>query len=268
MSARPAVLLFGGTTEGRQLAFALRRRGFPLTVCVATPYGAGELAGLRGARVLAGRLDQSQMAGLMGPGCGVVVDATHPYAREVSRNIAAASARAGVPCLRLLRPAEPLPPGCLTADTAAEAADLLESLPGSVLLTTGSKELPVFAARPGLRERLYVRVLPAAASLEVCRGCGIPPRRVEAAEGPFTQQQNEELLRRFGIAVLVTKESGAAGGFPQKAAAARACGARLLVLRRPAERGLELPRVLEALERMNVCDEAASPAEARKEGSE
>ena len=62
--------------------------------------------------------------------------------------------------------------------------------------------------------------------------------------GPFSQKLNEALLEQFHIRWLVTKDGGAAGGFPEKAAAAQSAGAALVVIRRPAETGEDLPSIL------------------------
>ena len=155
-------LLFGGTGEGRALAEWMLARGLDATVCVATEYGETLLP--EGMQVHVGRLDADGMAALMADDYTLVIDATHPYAVEVTENIRAASERTGLPYLRLLRQSdgEDL---CHKAENMAVAAEMLEGLPGNVLLTTGSKELDHFA-RPGLRERCFPRVLPMADSLE------------------------------------------------------------------------------------------------------
>ena len=97
-----SILIFGGTTEGRLLARELSRRGLPAWVSVATPLGAEELSGLPGITPLVGRKTAGEMAGLL-QGFSRCVDATHPYAAEVSANIRTACAEAGVPLRRLLR---------------------------------------------------------------------------------------------------------------------------------------------------------------------
>ena len=95
------VLLFGGTGDGRALAEWMLARGLDATVCVATEYGETLLP--EGMKVHVGRLDARGMAELMADGYTLVIDATHPYAVEVTENIRAASERTGLPYLRLLR---------------------------------------------------------------------------------------------------------------------------------------------------------------------
>ena len=224
------VLLFGGTTEGRQLAQWLARQDIPAAVCVATEYGASLLPPGVEARV--GRLDGGEMETLMREGgFGRVVDATHPYAVQASENIRAAAQRAGLPCLRLLR-AGMEEGGWLHADSAAHAARLAGERAGNILLTTGSKELDAFSAE-GLRQRCCPRVLPALDSLSRCLELGFPPSQIICMQGPFSRALNEALIDRFAVRILITKASGRAGGFAEKAEAARAKGCELIVIDPP-----------------------------------
>ena len=234
------ILLFAGTGDGHDLALWLREQGFPFTVCVATEYGEALLP--EGMDIHVGRMDVDSMAALMGKGYTVVVDATHPYAVEATKNIRAAAETTGLPCLRLLRQSD-REDQCYKADTMAAAAELLRQLPGNVLLTTGSKELHSFAV-PGLVERCCPRVLPMADSLERCLSLGFLPKNIICMQGPFTKEMNAATLRQYHIATLVTKDTGGYGGFREKAEAAREMGCALLVVERPMqEEGMTLQEI-------------------------
>ena len=209
VSRRMNVVVFSGTTEGRSFSRALAALGAAVTVCVATELGAEEQGCADGITVRAGRLDADGMAALL-RGAALCVDATHPYAAEATRNIRAAAAAAGVEYHRLLRPASPLPAGSVVLADAVRAAAYLADRPGRVLLATGAKELPAFAALDP--ERLYPRVLPTLAGIAACEAAGIPHRNILAMQGPFTAELNTALLRQFHISYMVTKDGGAAGG--------------------------------------------------------
>ena len=239
------VLLCGGTGEGRALAEWLAAEGVPYTVCVATEYGEALLP--PGGTAHVGRMDRGEMEALMrAGGFSLVLDATHPYAAEATENIRAAAEGAGLPCLRLARRTDG-EKDALRAGTMAEAADRLADLPGNVLLTTGSKELDPFA-RPGLAERCYPRVLPMVGSLTRCLELGFPPKNVICMQGPFSKELNAALIKQYDIRTLVTKDTGAAGGFPEKAAAAKETGCALLVVARPREEeGLTLEEMKEEI---------------------
>lgn len=234
------IVIFSGTTEGRELSVRLAKEGAAVTVCVATEYGEAEQPAHPNIRTLVGPLTAEEKQAILSDAL-LCVDATHPYATHVTGSIRAACAEAHVPYHRLLRPASRLEDAVIVAD-AAEAAAWLREHPGSVLLTTGAKELAAFAGLDP--ERLYPRVLPSHASLEACEALGIPRRNIIAMQGPFTRELNEATLRQYDIRCLVTKDGGAPGGFPEKAAAARACGVTLVVLRRPEETGMEFDAVL------------------------
>ena len=227
-------VVFSGTTEGRTLSRALAALGAAVTVCVATDLGVEEQGRADGITVRAGRLNADEMAAIL-QGAAFCVDATHPYATEVTRNIRAAAAAAGVEYHRLMRPASALPAGSVVLPGAAEAAAYLADKPGSVLLTTGAKELPAFAALDPAR--LYPRVLPTLPGITACEAAGIPHRNIIAMQGPFTAALN--------VAYLVTKDGGAAGGFAEKAEAAAQCGVQLIVLRRPDEQGETADTILQ-----------------------
>ena len=235
-------VVFSGTTEGRRFSKKLAALGAEVTVCVATPLGAEEQGEMAGITVHAGRLGPDAMAALL-TGADLCVDATHPYAVDVTRNIRAAAAQAGVEYRRLLRARSPLPEDCVVFGTAAQAAEYLAGTKENILLATGAKELPAFAALDPAR--LYPRVLPTLAGITACEAAGIPHRNIIAMQGPFTLELNVALLRQFAIAAMVTKDGGAAGGFAEKAEAAARCGVQLIVLRRPEEQGENAETILQ-----------------------
>ena len=240
-------VLFSGTTEGRRLSAALAELGAAVEVCVATEYGREEQGELPGVRVHTGRLDTAGMEAIL-QGADLCIDATHPYATAVTANIRAASEAAGVPYRRLLRRPSVLPEGSITAANAPEAAKRLAETEGNILLATGAKELSAFAILGG--GRLYPRVLPLRESLEACEAAGIPHRNIIAMQGPFSLALNLALMRQFDIRYLVTKDGGTAGGFGEKAEAARQAGATLVVIRRPADSGEDYETILEDCRRL------------------
>jgi len=228
------VCVFAGTTEGRKLTELLCSHGVAVYGCAATEYGGTLLKPHENLTVSTKRLTEAQMAELFATRhFSYVVDATHPYAPIVTENIRTACGFAGIPYLRLLRETDTIPEDALFVENTAQAVKALEALPGNILLTTGSKELPAYASLPDFPQRVYARVLPVESSLAVCRECGLSPSHVLAIQGPFSLDMNTAMLKAVDAKVLVTKESGITGGFPEKAEAARQAGARLLVIGRP-----------------------------------
>ena len=245
------VVIFGGTSEGRMLSECLCRNKIAHTLCVATDYGEEVLEPSEYAHVLQGRLDTQQMEDLIRrEQCFVVVDATHPYAVEVSKNIRKACERTKMKYLRFLRDKESVIDvrSDVLVSSATEAAAYLNGQEGAIFLTTGSKELPAFTAGVHKTERLFVRVLPSAAVVASCRELGLEGKQICAMQGPFSEEMNRALLQQTKAAWLVTKDTGITGGFPEKVRAARSLGVRLVIIRRPEESGFDYESVLQVLE--------------------
>lgn len=245
------VLVFGGTAEGRRLVEWLDgRRSCSVVACTATAYGASLLPAGERVEVVEGPLSAEAKRRLVtAHDFCCIVDATHPYATHISESVAALGREAHLDVVRIVRDGCAEGPWTSVAD-AAEAARHLTATEGNVLLTTGSRDLPVFvAALPDAGERLYVRVLPTPEVLERVRSLGIPASHVIAMQGPFSEELNVALLREFDIRCLVTKQSGAVGGFDEKVRAAHACGIELVVVERPREEaGVSLAAAQELLE--------------------
>ena len=235
------ILIFAGTTEGRKLSEHLCERGIEHTVCVATEYGEIVLQENPYAHVHMGRMDSEGMRSFFAQQkCKLIVDATHPYAAVVTENIKQAvyafnKAHAvtdnkadsciseNIEYVRLKRDTD------ISADydniryfeDNEACARALNNTDGNILLTTGSKELSVYCKNSGVRERLYVRVLPGLESISLCMHNDITGKHILALQGPFSTQLNEALIDQYDIRCLVTKKSGAAGGFIEKIAAAK-----------------------------------------------
>lgn len=242
------LLIFGGTTEGRLLAEYCAANGIPAAVSVTTDYGAGLLPQSGFIRGLVGKLDGQEISGLLKSGdFTLVIDATHPFARNVSENVKTACAKAGIRCLRLLREETETPPGKLF-NSIPEIVEYLNASDKKALVTTGGNSLPEYTRVRGYQSRLTVRILPAAGAAERCAELGFPPGRVILEKGPFSLEQNIAHIKQSGAQILVTKESGAAGGFPEKAEAAKQCGTELVTLRRPPEQGYSLAQIIRTLE--------------------
>ena len=229
------ILVFGGTAEGRMLVEWLDARNTcSIVACTATDYGASLLPDGRNVTAMHGPLSTEKKHALMREHdfC-CIVDATHPFALHISESIAALARDHGIDVLRVGR--EQSEEGSwIGVDSASEACAYLASTTGNILLTTGSKDLAVFAEGiPDFAQRVYARILPVPDSLEKARQLGIAPSHILAMQGPFSAQLNCALIREYDIGYLVTKQSGATGGFGEKLAAARECGVEVVAIRCP-----------------------------------
>lgn len=234
------IVIFAGTTEGRNLSECLAAAGISHTLCVATEYGEIVLKPHPLVQVHRGRMDRDQIKALILDGnYQVVVDATHPYADLVTDNIKAALAHTEAVYLRLERnleePEEAAVGNIRFFEKDSDCARWLEQTQGNILLTTGSKKLREYCGSENLKQRLYVRVLPGMESLQLCLENGIAGKQILALQGPFTEQMNEAILKQYDIRFLVTKRSGKMGGYGEKLEAAKKLGIPVLVLEKPEE---------------------------------
>ena len=235
------VIVFAGTTEGYEISRFLGENQIPVLACVATEYGSRSLKESSSLHVQAGRLDENEMKELFSrEKPELVLDATHPYAAEVTRNIRKACEEAEASYTRILRTGSGQQNAVYVKDTQ-EAAEYLKGTTGNVLLTTGSKELAAFTSVPDYKERLFARVLSLPSVIEACQALGFEGRNLIAMQGPFSMEMNQAMLAQYECRYLVTKDSGKAGGFLEKIQAAEACDATAVIIGRPlVEEGLSL----------------------------
>lgn len=247
-----SIVLFAGTTEGRELAQAMDARGIDAVVSVATEYGEEVLPDMINARVHQGRLSEPEMEDFFREeNPSLVFDATHPYAIEVSRNIHAACRKTGIRYVRVLRQekSETAYASAVFVDTIQEACTYLNQTEGNIFLTTGSKELQQFAENLQDLTRIIARVIPSQKSIALCEEAGLKGSQIIAAQGPFSQASNELLMREHYCQYMVTKDSGVTGGFPEKMQAAVSLGVIPVVIRRPEEEtGISLEEAIQMLD--------------------
>ena len=155
------ICVFAGTTEGRELAEFLAGQPVQATVCVATEYGETLLPEAKNVTVLAGRIPVADIIRMLQETrFDLVIDATHPYAASITESICTACRETETEYLRLLRQSCDPKEALVCVENAAEAAAFLANTEGSILLTTGSKELAAYSGILDFTQRVYARVLP------------------------------------------------------------------------------------------------------------
>nr|WP_320132667.1 precorrin-6A reductase [uncultured Holophaga sp.] len=244
------ILLLGGTSETGPLARVLRQRGREVLVSTATD---APLELPEGVRRRWGRLDAEGLVGLCRQeGIRVLVDAGHPFAVELHASVREAADLTGLPLLRYGRAATPVDaPWVHWAADHESAARLACSFGKTILLTTGSRHLtPYVQAAEAAEVQLFARVLDHPESLRSCEAAGLHPSRILALRGPFDLTTHLAHLHQTGAGVLVSKDSGEAGGVGLKLEASRQAAAELVLVRRPPESGesLDLGTLLQRLD--------------------
>lgn len=257
MNGNAKVWIAAGTTEGRILTEVCRKYEIEAVATVVTSYGGELLKDAPTLTVHEGALNEPEMERFI---CEEeidwVIDATHPFAREVTENIKCAAKHTGIVYTRCLRSEERLIQEehvqrddniGKTVQNAQEAAEFLESTTGNIFLTTGSKELCAFSKMRGFKERVYARVLPVQSSLEACLDAGLSGNHIICMQGPFSKALNLEMFRSVQAQWIVTKESGNVGGFEDKIEAARELGISVVIIDRPKETGISLEECADLL---------------------
>lgn len=220
------ILLLGGTTEASRLARALVEAGhdavFSYAGRTAKPVEQPlptRVGGFGGAEGLAAYLRSEAITH--------VVDATHPFAAQMSRNAIAGCAAASVPLCGFERPPWQAGEGdqwSHVADVAAAVAALPQA-PARVFLAIGKQNLAMFAAKS--QHHYLLRLVDAPES-----ALPLPNCTVEIARGPFDEAGDLALMQRHGTTHIVAKNAGG-NGAAAKLAAARRLELPIVMIDRP-----------------------------------
>ncbi|WP_454017574.1 cobalt-precorrin-6A reductase [Azospirillum sp. Marseille-Q6669] len=225
-------LILGGTTEATALARLLS--GHPRIDAAVSLAGRTKqpvlpplptrIGGFGGVDGLAAHIVEN--------GVGAVVDATHPFADQISANAAAACAQVGVPLLVLTR--KPWEPGegdrWIGVPDMAAAAEALRPLGGNVFLTIGRQEVAAFEAVPDKRYLIRAVDPPEPAP-------NLPDYGLILDRGPFTLEGECALLEKHRVDVIVSKNSGGSAT-EAKLEAARRRGIPVVMVERPPGNGV------------------------------
>ncbi len=229
------ILVLAGTAEGRQTVQALRDEGFKVIASVISSYGS-HLLESQGVLINKGPLDKNGLYGILSEkNISIIVDATHPFAHQISLLAMEAARELNLKYIRLERKNSVLPESPLI-----KRIERLEEIEryitrGKVVFSTlGSKNLPLIV--PIINKagaELIARVLPCSDSINTCEKLGLNPANIVALKGPFPKYINKSLFMYYGAQLVLTKESGDIGGFKEKVEAALELDIPVVVLSRP-----------------------------------
>lgn len=235
--AEAKIWLIGGTSDSVKISQILATERVSFVVSVVTPTAKGLYAA--STKVKVGCMNCATMKRFcQQENIRGVVDASHPYATEVSLTAIAVSNKLNIPYLRYERS------NYQKSNSAGENSsviwlDSFETLLSGnylqrhrVLLTVGCKVLPQFLAWQK-RATLYARILPKIESLKIALAAGFNHDRIIAIRPPLTAELEQALWQQWNISLVVTKASGKAGGEDTKRQVAASLNIPLIIIARP-----------------------------------
>jgi precorrin-6A/cobalt-precorrin-6A reductase len=241
------IMVIAGTKDARDIIGELLKMQAEVLATVTTSYGRELLEDRPGIRVHEGKLDFAGITGLVRENSiSCIVDASHPFAKEVSMNAIRSCEETGTAYLRFERKNTSAEGSTvIRVKSFEEAAEAAGKFDGNILLTIGSNHINVFAKRiPGYKTRLYARILPDSRMVAKCEEAGLSAGQIIAIKGPFSEELNTEMLKYCNAAVMVTKESGETGGTDQKLEAAAKLGIPVVLVERP---DIEYPQMASSI---------------------
>lgn len=230
-------MVIAGTYDSHELIERLEKYNISILATVTTQMGKEMLSNLH-IDVLVEKLNKEGFKNLIHTKkVKCILDSSHPYAQEVTQNVVEISDLLSIPYIRYLRPQESNNFKNITyIDTVEASIQILNSLKGNILLTTGSKNLEFFVNNiENYNKRLFIRILPTLEAIKKCDKLNIPVTNIIAIMGCFSVDMNKEIMRYYKINILITKDGGKAGGFYEKATAAQQLGINTIVIKRPTE---------------------------------
>lgn len=240
------IWVIGGTKDSRDFieSFPFKEK---LVVTTATEYGGKLLENIKDIKVFCKRLDLEGMNKfIVKNNIEKIVDLSHPYAEEVSRNAIECSRVKEIDYIRFERE------NLVSEDGVIEFSELdimikyLEELEGNILVTLGSNNLHKFQNIKN-KSNIYFRILPKWEMIKKAEDLGVLPKNIVAMQGPFSKELNVAMMRQLNIKYIVSKKGGNTGGEREKIDSAKEIGAISIMLSRP---NVEYPVVFSHIEKL------------------
>lgn len=224
------IWIIGGTSEARTLIKKLEGKK-EFIVSVAT-YSGAEM--LDYDKVIISRMNQQEMGCfIIERNIDMVIDMSHPYAAEVSKNARAACSSIGIRYLRFIRKGMYIKDSVNVASVEA-CVDYLQNINGNVFFTTGIKNIKDFE-KARRHNRFIYRVLPSSFSIQACIDNNIKMQDIIAILGPVSEDMNYQMFKDFDANFVVMKDSGIEGGTENKVRACKRLGITPIIIGREIE---------------------------------
>lgn len=229
------IWIIGGTCETVELANKIRG-DMEYIITAATE---AEREFLDDENLLVCRMDEQKVESFIrSHAIDLVVDMSHPYASEVTKNAREAASKFNINYIRYVRKKTKDTEGSIYLDSISQCKEFLKNINGCVFFTTGSKNIKDFESVRGSNRFVY-RVLPTLQSIAECQENNIMIKDIMAALGPYSEGLNAAMFKEYGADYVVMKDSGTEGGTTEKVRACRGLNIKAVIIGRHHEDGAE-----------------------------
>ncbi|MCY6372166.1 cobalt-precorrin-6A reductase [Clostridium ganghwense] len=225
-----------GTSEGKKILSLLNKYTEDIFVTTATTYG-GELLKDYKYKVLNTKpLDEQNLKeALINNGVTTLVDASHPYAEEITKNAQKICMELSIEYVRYERPSiikkYKDEKWIIEVESYEELKDKLANFEGCILNTTGSRNIEKIQELK-LDNRIVHRILPSTKVMEKMFSLDVKIENLIAIKGPVSYELNCAFIKEYNAKAIILKDSGRAGGTEEKLKASKDCGIYAFVLKR------------------------------------
>lgn len=210
------IWVIGGTKDSRNFLERYVDYEKNIIVSTATEYG-GKLLENLDVKISSEKMDKTAMLDFVKKNkIKKIIDTSHPYAFEVSKNAMEVAEESDIIYYRFERETvDLLPKKYSKFETMEELLKYVENLNGNILVTLGSNNVPLFKNIKNLAN-IYFRILPKWDMVKRCEDNNILPKNIIAMQGPFTEAMNIAMIEQLNIKYLITKKAGDTGGEREK----------------------------------------------------
>ena len=225
-----------GTSEGKKILSLINKYTDKIAVSTATSYGGQLIQEYKIKELNTRPLGKEELLiWLQENDIKVLVDGSHPYAQEVTKNAIECAKKLDIEYIRYERPGvlESInSDNIIRVKDYDEAIEHFKELDGNILNTTGGNNAARFA-NIYFEHRIIHRVLPSVAVLSKLLDSGIKVKDIIAMQGPISYELEMGFIKQFNIKGILTKDSGIEGGCAEKFKAAQNAGIKIIVIEKP-----------------------------------
>ena len=237
MENNKLIIVFSGTSDSVEIIKLLLENKYSIIACVATDEGEKMLSTINNIIIKNSRLDENNMINFFkDKKIFSVVDASHPYAENVSKIAMNVCKLFNINYIRYERPSEfsiNYYDKSILVESYKEAVDYINNMKGNVLITTGVNYINEYKRIFDFDKRVFVRILNNMNSFNRVKSIGLGNNNIISGDGRYTLQDNIDIIKKYNINILITKDTGKAGGFIEKMEACNFMNIFIIIIRRP-----------------------------------